>query len=109
MPDDDFEMGDLSDSEESEVLANQVAALEEQLAAEKDGRNEDRFIALIIIFVLVDIALLNNASNFAVPLIALIFELIVLLILAKRMGSEEVVQMLDKIIHSVSRPRGGDD
>ncbi len=90
-----------SDSPVSEAIAQ----LQNDLQAEKDGRLEDRFIGFVVFLVLFDILLLKDAENMFLPVVVLILELIICLLLAKRMGSEEIARLIDRLLHSVSRTK----
>lgn len=97
---------DIADvSKPEDPLASKVASLEEQLAAEKDGRMEDRFIGLIVAIIIFNIVVLKDAASVLLPLAVLILELVVLLLLAKRMGSEDISRLIDRLLQSVSRSR----
>lgn len=96
------------DDDASDQLADKIAALESELQDEKDGRLEDRFISFVIFVILLDIMLLHGTANVALPIVVLILQLFVFFLLAKRMGSEDVARLIDRLLHSVSRSRGGD-
>lgn len=88
-------------------IAEAVASLEEKLAAEKDGRLEDRFIFLVVIVIFLDIFFLKDAANAVLPIVVLILELIVLLLLAKRLGNEGVSRVLDGLMHGLFKKHSG--
>lgn len=84
------------------------AVLEQQFKAEKDARSEERFIWIVICTVLIDVLWFRGATNPTLPLVALILELIVLLVLARRMGIDDVVVLVDRILHSAGKRAGGE-
>ena len=84
------------------------AIIEQQFKAEKDARSEERFIWIVVCTILVAVLWFRNATNPTLPLIVLILELIVLLVLARRMGIDEVAVLVDRILHSAGKRAGGD-
>lgn len=95
------------DAEEATEKDEAKAVLETQLQAERDARSEERFVWIVVVTILVDVLWFRNAANALLPLVVLILELIVLLVLARRMGIDDVVQLVDRILHSVGRGTGG--
>jgi hypothetical protein len=83
------------------------AALEAQLSAEKDARNEERFIWIVVCTILVNVIWFRNASNPVLPLVILVLELLVLVVVARRMGIDDIVSLVDRLLHSVGRGAGG--
>jgi hypothetical protein len=75
-----------------------AAALEQRLQKEMDGRQEDRFYAIAIGTVLIDMAVFQHLSWVGVVCIFLL-ELVILLGLAKRFGSEHVTILLEYLFH----------
>jgi hypothetical protein len=84
------------DSGES-ALATKVDALEKELEAERDYRREDRFVALVVIMLLCDVILIGEKGT-SITVVVLIFELVVLFVIAKRMGVEQIAGILDRIL-----------
>lgn len=64
---------------------------------------------IVVVTILVDVLWFRNAANPVVPLIVLVLELVVLLVLARRMGIDDIVQIVDRILHSVGRSAGGNN
>ena len=79
------------------ALTAKIDALEKELEAERDCRREDRFVGLVIVMALIDIIVLSGESA-SVSVIVFIFELVVLLVIAKRMGVEQIAGILDRIL-----------
>lgn len=96
-----------SDNSPPSPLLAKIAALEDRLSAEQDGRMEDRFIGLVVFFIFFDILALGQSPNVFLPVAVLILELVILLLLAKRMGSEEIARLFDRLLHSVTRSKSG--
>lgn len=95
----------LAGSEDSTALTTKIDALEKQLEAEQDCRREDRFLGLVIIMALVDVIVLGDKTA-PVSGIVLVLELILLFIIAKRMGVEQLAGILDGILSSFAKKRG---
>ncbi len=83
-----------------------MASLEQQLQAAKDAHTEERFIWIVVCVILVDVIWFRSATNAVVPVVVLLLELVVLFILAKRMGIEEVRALFERIMHGLSRSSG---
>jgi hypothetical protein len=77
-----------------------AAALEQQLQKETDGRQEDRFYSIAIGTVLIDMAVFQHLPWIGIICIFLL-ELVILLGLAKRLGSEHVTILLDYLFHKL--------
>lgn len=83
------------------------ALLADQLEEAKDRRKEERFIWIVIVTLLVNVLWFKDSSNATLPIVALVLELIVLIVLAKRMGIEDVVELMDRLLHTVGSKAGG--
>jgi hypothetical protein len=79
-------------------LSEKIAELEKQLEAERDCRREDRFVSLVIILILLDIVLLDQAQSAAVVIVVFVLELLFLIVVAKRLGVEQIAGILDKLL-----------
>ncbi|MEH0195196.1 hypothetical protein V7S57_03800 [Caulobacter sp. CCNWLY153] len=84
-----------------------LAELEKKLQAIEDARKEERFIWIVVCTILIDILWLSGSENAALSVIVLILELVVLFVLARRMGVEDIERLMDRILHSVSQKGGG--
>ena len=80
--------------------------LQQQLEAQKIERSEERFVWIMITVILVDVLWFRNASNPTVPVIVLVLELVLLLVLAKRMGVPELMLIFERIINRIGQPGG---
>lgn len=76
----------------------QISDLQEQLAYEKDARNEDRFAFIVAVVLLLDVVFFTAMPSFGGPLALLILELLVLIPLAKRMGMQEIAEILSRVL-----------
>jgi hypothetical protein len=99
--------GSLRGDKGEEAIDDAKAALETQLSEIKDARNEERFIWIVVCTILVDVIWFRNAINPVLPLVILVLELLVLLVLARRMGIDDLVSLVDRLLHSVGRGAGG--
>ncbi len=86
-------------------MDDSAAALELRLQKETDGRNEDKFYAFAIGTVLLDMAMFPHLPVIGIPLI-FILEIVILLGLAKRLGSEHVTILLDFLFHKLCETIG---
>lgn len=86
----------------------QISELQEQLAFEKDARNEDRFAFIVAFVLLFDVVFFTTMPSFGGPLALLILELLVLIPLAKRMGMQEVAQILSRVLDRMAGRGAGD-
>lgn len=80
----------------------QIEELQKQLTAEKDARREERFIFIVIAILLLDVVFFSVMPTFGGPLALLVLELLILVPLARRMGMEEIAQMLDRLVSRVA-------
>lgn len=80
----------------------QIQELQEQLAHERDARNEDRFVGIVCLVILLDVAFFSVMPTFGGPLALLVLELLILIPLARRMGMEEIAQILNGVINRLA-------
>lgn len=80
----------------------QVQELQESLADERDKRLEDRFIFIVVVTVLLDVVFFSVLDNLGGPLALLILELLILVPLARRMGMEEIAQLMDRVLNRMA-------
>lgn len=87
----------------------QIEELQEQLARERDGRNEDRFVGIVCMVALLDVVFFTVMPTFGGPIALLILELLILIPLARRMGMEEIATLLGRVLdRMVSKGNDGD-
>jgi hypothetical protein len=82
-----------------------AAALEQRLQKEIGGRQEDKFYAIAIGTVLLDMAMFQHLSWLGIVCIFLL-EIVILLGLAKRLGMEHVTILLDYLFHQICEKIG---
>ncbi|MGQ3016334.1 hypothetical protein [Phenylobacterium sp.] len=98
---------ELEPAEESQKVADAAARLGEQLEAAQDGRKEERFVWITIVVILVDVMWFKDSPNPTLPVIVLVLQLILLIILARRMGIDDVVELIDRFLHAVGNKGPG--
>jgi hypothetical protein len=85
----------------------QIQELQDELATEKDARQEDRFFFLIVVVILFDIVFFTLMPTFGGPLALLVLQLLILIPLARRMGMEEIASILNGVINRLAGKAGG--
>lgn len=90
----------------SDKAAEAAARLGEELEAAKDARKEERFVWIVIVTILLDVLWFSDSENPTLPVIVLVLQLIVLVILARRMGIDDVVELIDRLLHTVGSKAG---
>lgn len=80
----------------------QIEELQERLENERDARREDRFIFIGTVIILLDVVFFTLMPTFGGPLALVILELLFLIPLAKRMGMEEIAQILSSVLHRIA-------
>ena len=80
----------------------QISELQEQLERVRDSRREDLFVFIVLIVLLLDVVFFTVMPTFGGPLALLLLELLILIPLAKRMGMEEIAQILSRVLHRVA-------
>lgn len=79
----------------------QIETLQAKLSKEKDDRREERFIWSIAFIILFNVVAFTVIESWSGPLVLLVFEFLILSVLAKKMGIEEIVQILDRFFEAV--------
>jgi len=86
--------------------AEQVSDLQEQLEKERDARREDRFVYLTLLTILLDVVFFSVMPNLGGPIALLVLELLILVPLAKRLGMQEVAQIISGVLNRVAGKAG---
>lgn len=76
----------------------QIADLQTEIEGLKDCRNEDRFLFGLIILILFDVIFFSHTEGWGAPLAILVLELIVIMIMARKMGVQDITNILDKYL-----------
>ena len=95
------------DSPQNLKLDAAKAELEEKIQEERDARNEERFVWVVVCVILVDVLWFRNASNAAIPVVVLILEILIFFVLARRLGIEKLERLFESLIHSFGRKGSG--
>ncbi len=75
-----------------------IKQLQDDLAQEKDRRREDWFIGIVLFTVLLNVFFFTVIPTLSGPFVLLILELLILFPLAKRLGMEQIAEMIDRIL-----------
>lgn len=89
-------------TEEPSKKDQQIEELQERLESERDARREDRFIFIGTVIILLDVVFFTVMPTFGGPLALVTLELLFLIPLAKRLGMEEIAQILSSVLHRVA-------
>lgn len=89
-------------SKQSTTQDKLIEELQERLTSEKDGRNEDRFIGIVCLVLLLDVVFFSVMPTFGGPLALIVLELLILIPLARRMGMEEVAKIVSRVLHRMA-------
>lgn len=79
-----------------------IARLQQQLEALKDARNEERFYAILILVILLDVILFDAVDGLLVPITVVVLELILLIPLARRFGLEGIAEFLSSLVRRIA-------
>lgn len=94
-------------SEQPSKKDQQIQELQDQLAYEKDARQEERFVSIVVLIIVFDIVFFSVMPSFGGPLALVLLEVLVLIPLARRMGIQEIVQILSRVLDRISSSTGG--
>jgi hypothetical protein len=83
------------------IQDQQIEELQESLTQEQDARKEDRFVFIVICVILLDVVFFSVLSSLGGPISLLVLELLILIPLAKRLGMEEIAQIMSQVIGRV--------
>lgn len=86
-------------------IAEQIAQLQEKLSEERDARKEERVLWGLLTLIFFNVAIFMAMPSVMGPLVIGFFELIALILFARRMGVEEIVQILQGLFEKVARTR----
>lgn len=83
-------------------LDEQIAALQQKLAKERDARREDRFVFIVIALILLDICFFTVMPTTGGPITLAVLQLLVLIPIAKRMGMKRIAKMYNRVLGRLS-------
>lgn len=93
-------------SSEPSPQEKQIQELQTQLEAERDGRKEDRFVGIVCLVILLDIAVFSVMPTFGGPLALTLLQLLILIPLARKMGMQEIAQIINSVLHRMAGKAG---
>ena len=95
-------------SQDSDRLRGQIEELQKDLDREVDARKEERMVWILVVIILLDVYFFTSMQNIIGPLVILAFQLLVVILVARKMGMEQVVQLIDRMIATIARGVSGD-
>lgn len=96
------EFQSLSSTDESKT-DRQISELQEALEQERDGRKSDRFIAILVAVILLNVHVFTGMTGWGGPIAILVLEILLLLVLAEKQDVSIVEQWLDKMLNNIKR------
>lgn len=82
----------------SDKRDEKIAELEGKLEATRDERNEERFIWILVLMIVFNAGVFPHMQNFGGPTGILVIELILLVVLGRRLGVDDIKMITDKIL-----------
>ena len=76
--------------------------VEQELAREKDGSREDRFLFVVALVIIFDVWAMQGVDTWTLPLVVGVTQLFALLIFARRMGVEEIHFWLNQLLPRIN-------
>jgi hypothetical protein len=80
-----------------------LASLEKRGESEEDKRLEERFLWIVVCTMLLNIIWFRDSANATLPVVALVLELMVLVILARKCHVDEAVILIHKAATSFTK------
>jgi len=93
----------LIDINEADARDNEIASLSEDLEKERDERKEERFVWIIALMILADLFMFQGMQTWGGPIAILVLQVIAIASLAHRLGNQEIVGIINKIVANVRR------
>ena len=94
-------------SEPPEKIEDQILELQERIQKEVDGRNEERLIWFLVVLILLDVYFFTSIGSFFGALVIGILQILLFILVARKLGMEQVVQLIDRMIATVARGVSG--
>jgi len=101
------EFSGLSGDGGSPSVRDALSQTQQELEVARNARTEERFVWIMVTVILVDVLWFRNAQNPTIPVVVLVLELVLLLVLAKRMGVPELLLIFERIISRIGQTGGG--
>jgi hypothetical protein len=83
------------------------ASIERELSEQKDARMEERFVWIVVTAILLDIIWFHDSTNATLPIVVMILELVALMVIARRMGVDDFVQLIGRVLHGIGNKGAG--
>ena len=80
----------------------QIQNLTKSLTREQNSRKEERLLWILVTVILLDVTFFTLMESISGPIVIGLLQLIALVIVARRLGLEEVVQIIDKLVSVVA-------
>lgn len=87
---------------DSDKIYSNVEKLQSDLAEERDARREERFIFIVIIVILLDVVFFSVIDNIIGPILLVALELLFLIPLARRLGIDEVAEIMNGLVGRIT-------
>ena len=81
----------------------QIQELQEEIARELDARMEERLIWILVVIILLDVYLFTSMDSIMGPLVIGIFQLLAFILIARKLGMEQIIQLIDGIIAVIAK------
>ena len=88
-------------ADQDQPLVVALAAVQEQLAQERERRKEERFIWIIVSLVLLDLFLLDKRDSTAIVVSIFSLELIALVVVVRRLGVKNAAVFIDRVTSAI--------
>lgn len=85
-------------SDKPDKQDEQIQNLSKSLTEERDARKEERLLWILVSVILLNVAFFSSMESTLGPLIIGFLQLIALTVVATRLGLEEVVQIIDRLV-----------
>lgn len=102
-------MIDLNNDEASDSRNNvdeASASLADKLETCMDQRKEERFIWITLTVILIDVLWFKDSPNPSLPFVILILQLVILIVIAKRLGVQDITMLLNNIVNKAANNVG---
>jgi hypothetical protein len=82
-----------------------IAQLQEENARLKDAIHEERFCWVVVSIILFDCAIFMRAETWAAPLSILALQLLLIIVIARKLGVQQIILFIDRVIDSYARSK----
>lgn len=89
---------DLQQRVPSSDKSPQLEELQSEVQVLKDAKNEERFLFGLCVAVLLNVIFFSHMDGWGGPLSILLLELVIMMMMARKLGVEDITEMLDKYL-----------